>query len=316
MIKMEDLDIIGEDAIGASGVFGTKLDYMKFQMEYLIPTFHHQPLTARKIVNPTPVAFDGKYEIQIPTYRDITAPGYGPAPKHKDSDIAGDYVTVSLPQLYMTALFSSDELKQPFAGRDRLRRWVWQATKKMAQWEDIIAFRGDTSNGVVGFIGANSTDLGAPAGVWDVQTNSNGFLDKAHKDCVEIIQHFVTNGLQNRPIKIVMTNHAYMILATTYIAYTSKSNLDVWYDSLPKGSMILASDNIQASPTAQSGSIVAFVELKGEDEGGYQLFASNIQQGLHHTDIWEWRYGLREKFSVKVVDDAYVCYKDVVDTVT
>lgn len=313
---MEDLDIIGADSIAATGVFGSKLDYIRFQKEYLIPTFHHQPLTARKVLNPTPIDFDGKTRIDIPTYDDIQAPDYAMQPKHKDTDLQGDYVSVKLPQLYLTAIFSTDELRQPFGGRDRLRRWVWQATKKIAQWEDIIAFRGDTRNGVVGFIGANSHDLGAPTGVWDVDANTDGQLDYMIEDVNKITDYFVNEGLGGRPITVVMTNYIWLLLRRKQIPYSSKTNLSLMMDILPEGSRILVSNNIQASPTADSNTMVAFVQLMGEDEGGYQLFASNLGQGLHHTDIWEYRYGLREKFSVKVVDDAYVCYMDGIDTAT
>jgi len=310
---MKDLDIIGADSIAATGVFGSKTDYIRFQQEVLIPAFHYQPLTARKVCQPTPIDFDGKTRIDIPIYEDLPAPDYAMQPKHKDSDLQGDYVSVMLPQLYMTALFSTDELRQPFGGRDRLQRWVWQAANKIAQWEDIIAFRGDTSNGIVGFIGANSNDLGSPSGVWGAATT--GYHAAAYVDLLELITYFVDEGLGDRPITIVMTNAAYMVLLDQ-IQYTAKTNLSLWYDTLPEGSRIMHSANIQASPGPTSNTMVGLVDLAGPDEGGYQLFSSNIQQGIHQTDIWEYRYGVKEKFSVKVADDAYVCWMDGISNAT
>jgi hypothetical protein len=199
---MKDIAMIGLDSIAAAGVFGSKADYIRFQNEVLIPAFHHQPLTARKIVNPTPVDFDGKMRIDIPTYEDLPPPDYAMQPGHKDSDLQGNYVSVPLPQLYLSALFSTDELAQPFGARQRLKRWVWQATRKIAQWEDIIAFRGNVNNGVIGFIGGNSYDLGGPAGKWDVSTGSNGFLDKAYADLIKGITYFTDEGLGIVPLQL------------------------------------------------------------------------------------------------------------------
>lgn len=310
---MKDLSqITGFDSSGAPSI----LDWQEFMYQKIVPTYKHQPLIARKICNPMKVTFDGKKYAELPRFQDIDEPAYGMEPTHKDTKLVGDTVNVPLPQFSLTTLLSKDEMKRTFAQRPRLNRWTNQAVMKIAQWEDIVAFRGDTDTGVVGFIGSDSHDLNNPTGVWDVDANSNGILDNAWADMIKAKDYFINEGFGERPLHIVLSTYAYTLLASTIVLYTTETNLDLWMKALPKGSMIYYSNNIQSDVTVNSNSMCVFLELTSEDEGGYELYSSGIEQDIHRTDNWEYRYGLREKFSVKVRSDLYVAYMDGIDCQT
>lgn len=306
---MQELEQIGLDASGAPVV----LDWKHFFMKYIVPTYHHYPTVARKVCDPQPITFDGKTKGTIPVGYDIDDPNYLMYPAHKDTKVQADTVDVPLPQFSLTTLLTDDEMALPIAQRQRLIMWAQKATKKIAQWEDIVAFRGSTAMGVKGFISTDSYDLGSPTGLWGVDTGTNGVLDNAWDDLNLVIDYFSNAGLQEIPIHIVLTSYAYNLLRAKFILYTNKTNLDLWMTILPKGSTIRQSNNIQASVTKDANSMCALLDLQGENLGGYQLFSSGIQQKVHQTDLWEHRYGLREKFSVKVVDDAYICWMDGID---
>ena len=97
-----------------------------------------------------------------------------------------------------------------------------------------------------------------------------------------------------------------------------QTNLELWMRALPAGSSVDYTNNICTAPsaTAATNKMVCLLELYDKDEGGYQLLSSGIDQKLHKTDLWEQRYGLREKFSIKVVSNAYVAYMDEIDVAT
>lgn len=308
-MKMNDLETMGFDASGAPVV----LDWKHFFMRYIIPTYHHQPLVARKICPPQPLSFDGKMKGDIPVAYDIGDPNYLMTPEHKDTKVQADTVSVPLPQFSLTTLLTDDEMALPIAQRSRLIMWAQKATKKIAQWEDRIAFSGHTGMGVTGFIGADSYDLGNQSGNWGIDTGTNGVLDNAWLDLQKGMNYFTNEGLGNIPIHVVMTSYLWNLLRGKFILYTNQTNMDLWKRVLPVGSTISYSNNIFPTVTATTNKIVFLLDLQGEDLGGYQLLSSGIQQKIHQTDLWEHRYGLREKFSVKVVDNAYVCWMDAIN---
>ena len=309
---MKELEQMGFDASGAPVV----TDWKHFFMRYIIPTYHHQPLVARKIVQPIPLAFDGKTKGDIPISYDIGDPNYGMTPEHKDTKVQADTVSVNLPQFSLTTLLTDDEMALPIAQRSRLIMWAQKATKKIAQWEDRVAFAGDASQNVVGFIGSDSTALGNPSGAWGIDTNTNGILDNAWADVKKAINFFTNEGLGQIPIHVVMTSYIWNLLQGALIPYSNMVNMDLWKKILPPGSTINYSNNIFPTVTATTNKIAFLLDLQGEDIGGYQLRSSGIQMKVHQTDLWEHRFGLREKFTVKVVDDAYVLFMDGISDAT
>lgn len=311
---MKDLTQMGADATGTP----TILDWKSFYMQKIIPTYHHQPVISTKLIKPTRIYFDGKTIAEIPTFNDIEDPAIGMSPKHKDTEVEGQVVTVPLPQISLTTLLSDDELALPFAQRTRLNRWTVQAVKKFAEFEDKLAFQGHAATGLVGLIGADSHDLGAPTGVWDVDTGSNGILNNAWDDMITAKNYFTHAGLGKRSLHFVMTSYMYTLLASTIVLYTNQTNLELWYRALPDGSTIDYTNNICTAPsgTGATNKMCVLVKLIDQDEGGYQLFTSGIDQKIHKTDVWEQRYGLREKFAIKVVDDAFVAWMDEIDVAT
>lgn len=186
-MRMNDLERMGFDASGAPVV----LDWKHFFMQYIIPTYHHQPLIARKICSPQPLTFDGKMKGDIPVSYDIGDPNYLMTPEHKDTKVQADTVSVPLPQFSLTTLLTDDEMALPIAQRSRLIMWAQKATKKIAQWEDKVAFGGDTAMGVTGFIGADSYDIGNPTGSWGV-VSAAGILTNAWAD-LQVAMNYFTN---------------------------------------------------------------------------------------------------------------------------
>lgn len=314
---MNDIEKIGYDASQAPAI----QDWKAFYSDFLVPTYHHQPLVCRQIATVKPTPFDGKNHAEAYTDDDIDDPLYAMEDKQNDTALAGDSVPIKLPRLNLSTLLTDDDMKRPFAQRDRLKRWVVKATRKFAQWEDIVAFRGDTGLGITGFISADSYDLGSPTGVWDVDTSSDGVLENAAADFQKAIDYFMANGLGERPITAVVTSYIMSLLRKTKRIYSKENNVEYLLSIMPPGSRIMYSNNIQASVTANANSACFFVQLMSDgdglsEEGAYELYGSGIEQSVHHVDNWKWRYALREKWSVKVLNNAYVCWMDAIDTVT
>ncbi|MHA1382347.1 MAG: hypothetical protein ACTSR3_01175 [Candidatus Helarchaeota archaeon] len=309
---MDDLEKLGFDAEPAPSI----LDWKAYYMDILVPLYHHQPLVARKVAPVRGITFDGKRVAEIGVDYDIDDPAVAMEPLEKDTAISGDVESIKLPQMALTCLLPDDLKATPFMLRDRLNRWTTKAIQKIAQWEDIIAFRGVSSLGIQGLVGSNSKDLGNPTGPWGADTGSNGVLDNAKADLTKHIDYYTNLGMGDRPLMIVLTTYLYNLLRSTEIVYTSKTNLDLWYSMLPEGSKIYYTNNLQANVSASSNTMLSMVQLAGEEEGAYMLFASGIEQKVKQEGLWSWRYGLREKFSVNVVDDDYVCYMDGISNAT
>jgi hypothetical protein len=155
-----------------------------------------------------------------------------------------------------------------------------------------------------------------------VDATSDGILENAETDFNKIVDWMVGNGLYDRPVKVVLTSYAYSLLKKKRVLYLNINNLQYMLNLLPEGSEILVSNNIQATVTAGANSMCALVQTQqnnddgNDEEGGYQLLATGIDQKIHQTDLWQHRYGLREKFSVKVMSNQYVGWMDNIDTVT
>lgn len=318
---MDSLDRIGIDATTTPSV----MDWKAYYTKYIVPTYHFQPNLSMQIVpSPIPVSIDDKEVAEVYTIDDIEDAIYEFETMHNDVKPQGTPKTVYLPVLQESALFSDREMNLPFAQRRRMNLFTLQAVQKIKDKADRVFFQGDSTKNVVGAIGTDSTDLGAPTGVWDVDTGSNGTLDNALADFNKIVNHFEDNGLGGRSITVCLTNECAQLLRSTQKLYSDTNNLDMALKILPPGSRILNSNNIQTTAPAGGAAdnyMVAFVDLmsNGEgfsDEGGYEAYSSGVVQKVHHVDVDKWRYWLGMRYSIKVRDDAYVCWMDAIDCST
>jgi hypothetical protein len=299
------------------------IDWRKHYYNLIVPTFRRQPAIALQIVGQAiPLEWDGTTEAELYLDDDVNDPGYDNEPKHNDDELSGAPTRVPTPQIFKTLKLKTDQENRAYIQQDRFANWTKKSIGKIKEFEDKKAFQGDTTLGVNGFVGSDSTDLGAPTGVWDVDTGNNGILNNALDDLIALKSNFTNKGFYGRPIHVGLTSYAYDLLESTPLVQRPLNNLQLWYETLPKGSQIYVSNNIQASVTANANTMVGLVDLgidpttEINEQGAYAVYSSGIQQGVHQTDIWEKRYGLREKFTVKVADDDYVCYMDAIDTTT
>ncbi|MHA1440256.1 MAG: hypothetical protein ACTSPK_00140 [Candidatus Heimdallarchaeota archaeon] len=288
------------------------LDWKAYYMDILVPLYHHQPLIARKVAPVKKIGFDGKRSAEIGVDYDIEDPAIAMEPLEKDTAISGDVETIKLPQMALTCLLSDDLKATPFMLRDRLGRWNTKAVRKIAQWEDIIGFQGVAALGIQGLAGTNSKTI-TKTGPWGLDTGSNGVLDNAKADLTQHIDYYTNLGMGDRPLKLVLTSYAYNLLRSTEILYAHKTNLDLWKSMLPEGSKIYYTNNLQTAVASDANTLLSMIALAEEEDGAYSLFGSGIEQKVKQEGLWSWRYGLREKWSVNVVDDDYVAKTTAID---
>ncbi len=286
----------------------------------IVQLFHDQPKAIRKLatlIDSQPL--DGKTVYEMPTADDIDRPDYAMEPKIDNTGLSGDTITARMPQIYQSVALTKDKWKQAFAGRPRLPRVMAQLIRKTKIEEDIIGFQGSTKENTAGLIDADSsdTDLGAPAGIWDVDTGSNGILTNAHKDIDKAIDAFVANGLGDLPVDIVMTSYIFNILKNHPMPNRNTTNLKLVLDKL-NGGIIIPTNNLQApklAVTANSNSFLAIARGSGE-EAGWMIISSGIEQEEWRPGPWHIGYAIREKFRVKQLDPDYIRWMNVIDTTT
>lgn len=307
------LGYIGNDARLSSPSI---LDWRAYYTDVLVPLYHHQPLLARRLMpNVRTIFFDGKETAEVGTYYDLDDPTWDMTPKEFDDKVSGEPKTILLPQMAKTTLLSDDERRRPFAQRDRLNFWSSQAIRKMAEFEDKIAFQGSTNPAIKGVVSTDSHEE-STNGPWDV-VDGNNIMTNAKLDLDSIVDYFVNEGLGDRPIRMGMTTYAYNKLRNTYQPFGGKSNLALWRESLPPGSVILPpSNNIQTGVSQDLNTVVAVIGLAPEEKGAYQLYSTGLDTRMKQEGLWSWRTGIRQKFGVKVVDDAYALFIDSIDTTT
>jgi len=313
---------LGSDATGTPHI----TDWKKFYTQVLVPTYHHDISLIDKIAPfVVPAPLDAGQIGEVYTEDDVEEPIVDFEIKHHDTSFEGAAQPVYKPIIQESILLTDLEAATPFAGRSRLPKWVSKATKKIKNKAEKMFFQGSSKHNIVGAIGGDTTDLGNPTGVWDVDTGSNGILNNFQADIKKVVDHFSNNNLDDRLIKIVLSKEAYNLAKGTYSVHSpEKNNIDFALAQLPPGSWIDRTNNIQA--TAPEGgeadnTMVAFCSLLGNkdsnsDEGGYSVFRSGINQKTHKVDVDKHRYWIGERFSVKFVDDAYVCWMDAIDCVT
>jgi hypothetical protein len=284
-------------------------DFRKFGNR-LIQTFHDQPLVARALAPVVdPLEYDGRGEFETPTWEDIDDADYAMVPGETNTELVGDSVITKTPQIYKSARRTKDQWAKMFANKARLPIILTRLRQKVKIKEDYITFRGDSEIGVNG-LKDGGTDLGNPSGLWGVDTGSNGILDNAQADIDAIIDFFDDNGFGGRPIDLVMTNKLYNLLKNHVMPNRNSTNLTIALEKLD-GGVIMKSNNIYAH-TATDHIIFGLVRLP-PDESGWSLLSSEVEQEVYRAGLYDWIYGVREKFSIQIVDPLTITWKDAVN---
>lgn len=318
-------------AIGAGEKIGTSvdaykdgsflMDWQEYKKNVLLPEYIRYPLYARKLQKMghgtyVPVDFDGKRVINIPTLKDIGMPPYEWLAGEKDERIAGDEIIARMPQLYQTTLFSKDELKMMFAGKKRLPLTLSMILEKIAQGEDQKFFQGDASKSVVGMIGAETKDLGNPAGAWGVLDSTTNVLTNAVADFNKAIDYFMLQNLADKPIDVIVTSYAMSQMLQHRLPYSGITNKQYLESSLNGGKIYMTNSLMDGGPTTTTNKAL----FMARDPKSLALISSGIDQEQEKVGLWSWRYGVREKFSVKVLNaglnqagetvSKYICWMD------
>jgi len=290
------------------------MDWKKFYNGPLMRNYIRQPLVARKLNalgsgTLVPVDFDGKRIMEIPTLSDVDDPEYEFEPGVSDTGLEGELITAYMPQIYKTLKLGKDQMKMMFAGQARLPLAISQILEKIATFEDQKAFQGKAKVKVNGLIGSDSYDLGSPTGSWANKTATTNVLDNAVDDVNKALAYFDANGLQDKPVDMVISSYLKTKMDQTRLLFAGGNNTQYIQASL-RGGVILSSNNIQASVSSTSNSALFIVR----DPNAWQLMSTGIDQEQEKVGLWSWRYGLREKFSVKVLNNKYVAYMDGITT--
>lgn len=283
----------------------------------VVKSYINRPLTLRKLIamgngQLIPLEFDGKYTEEIPVLNNLDEPEYDYRPGIKDTNIDGDILTIKTPQIYETVYFDIDSLKQTFAGNQKLPIIMEQILDKIAQKEETVGYT-NTDKDVDGlFTSSGGHDLGNPTAAWGIDTGSNGILNNVIADTKKALDYFAGNNLADRPIDVVVTHKIYNLFNTTIKIYG-----DVWareyFLKMLNGGTMLVSDNIQAADVSETANTVGFMV---RDPNGWALLSSNLDRRISQPNLWSVRYGLREKFAVKVLNDKYIAWMDGISVAT
>jgi hypothetical protein len=283
----------------------------------LTRTFHDQPNVIRQLAPyVTPLDFDGDTELKNTTWDDIDDAAVAMLAGESDTELLGTPTKTILPQLYKSALDHVDNWKRSFANRSRLPVILQRIREKIKNKEDTFVFQGESSLGINGIVNASvSHDLGNPTAIWDVDTGNNGILDNAQADIAKIPNYFGSIELVTQPIDLVLTTFCYNLLANTVLPNRAGNNLMLAREKL-RGGRILQTNNVQASVTKDSNTMVAFIDLGGED-AKWGLASSGIQQSVFQEKTYMWRYSVREKFNWEDLDASQgIVFMDGIDTET
>jgi len=292
-------------------------DWQTFRAETLIPNYYHQPLIGRKLAGGRliPASFDGKYVLTIPTLNDIDEPKYAKKPMENDIDIDGGVINFVMPQISQTINIDKDEVQLMFAGRARLPLAIQQMNAKIAEKEDKIVFRGDGKTRIVGLCNATESTNINSAGIWDVQDNSDGVLSHAIESLQIIVDAYVALGYPTMPIDVAMDSYVYTLLNTTFLHNAPfNSNLEIFLRMM-NGGTIYVSNHVQSAALTKASTNHTLVAIL-RHPSAFTLVSSPIEQSQMQIGLWNWRYGLREKFSIKVLTQGMVQYMEDIDLVS
>ena len=297
------------------------MDWQAFWNKTLLPSYINEPLVARKLRamgsgTLSPIDFDGKRIMNIPIGNDVDAPAYEWQPGVKDTGLSGDEMIARMPQIYETIKFSKDELKMMFAGKARLPLAMSLILEKIAQFEDQIVFTGDSQKNVVGLVGTETKDLGNPTNAWGIKTATTNVLDNAVADVNKALDYFSLNNLTGKTVDMIITPYIWNLFRAVKLPYGGQSNMQYIKEML-NGGEILMSTNIQTATIDATHNSALFVV---RDPKAWALLSSGFDREQEKIGLWSWRYGIREKFSVKVLNagdnyegsniSKYICWMD------
>lgn len=285
-------------------------DFERFLRDF-IKWYWDQPLVARKLAGAERTmrvsVTDPRRTYAITLLDKVDEPDYAKDPLEITTDLSGRIVRFNVYQLSKVVEFGEDEYHQLFAGKDRVPLVISQLQERFAVAEDRIAFLGDENTGVVGLVGSDSTDLGAPSGPWGAATDK--VLQNVINDVKKAINHFNEQGFPLFPIDMVVTQPIYTLLSTSFLApYGTGTNLDLVRQML-RGGIIYYTNNIQSETVSATKNTALFVLRAPE---AFRLVASEIQvmKPQKYGNIWQYKLGMRETFGVKVLNGDMICYID------
>jgi len=309
---MEPISKLGTD----TGVPAVS-DWETFKADTLLPNYYTQELIGRKVAGGRliPATFDGKYVITIPTLNDIDVPKYAKKPMENDIGIDGGTISFTVPQISQTINIDKDEIQLMFAGRSRLPLALQQMNAKIAETEDKIFFRGWGDTEVAGICNATESTNINSAGIWDVQDNSDGVLSHAIESLQIIIDAFVAAGYPTTTFDLCLDTYTYTLLNTTYLHQAPfSSNLDI-FKKMMGGGTIHVSNHVSSNVLTKVSTDHCMIAVL-QHPSALTLVSSGMEQSQMPIGLWNWRYGLREKFSVKVLTAGMVQYMEDIDLVS
>lgn len=312
----QDIGMLGRDA--SSGVVFRE-DWQQIVRNVIVRSFRDQPKIIRRLasINGNILAspLDGTTLMRIGQINDIDGVGHAMRPYETHTGLSMGEITHIIPQIFQTATLSLDDWAQTAAGADRWALLNAEIVRNIQKQEDIDAFRGVTELGTTGLIdtSGSDSDLDNPTGAWGIDTGSNGILNNMRTDVQEAIDEFTVNGLGDLPIDVVMTSYIYTLIKTNPFIHRAGDNL-TWLKSVINGGEIFVTNNLQASVSSTANSIL-FLARAPASMQNWTIITSDIETRMKEG-LWDKTYGLREKFTLKVLNDDYVRWMDGISNAT
>jgi len=300
--------------IGGDSSFSPLItDIRKFSNQ-LVVLFHDQPNVLR-IMAPRvdSLQFDGTTSHQTGALDDMERPNYAMEPEDDHKNITGTTITVPTPQIYHSVSLANDHWARLFAGKERLPLAMTRMVKLIKNEEDIIGFRGRPGVKIEGLIGATgSEDLGNPVGPFGDDSDGDGILENLQAAVLKGLDHFTSEGLQDRPVDVVLTSYIYTLANTTVVPYDPKTtNLDIMRAKLNGGNVYTT--NFLQENVAKDANSMLMVARTGPADAAWEILSSGIEQSMDKVNNWKTSYGMREKFAPKILQPKFIAWMDEID---
>lgn len=298
-------------------------DLLQF-MNKLIRTFYYSPNTIRKlhVGQPLPAEFDGKRFAEVPEEEKGDRPGYEFEPSESNTNLVGTTQSIPMPQIFKTAKMTKDAWKLAFANMERKPKLISAMQEMILQEEDFRGFKGDSTKNIDGLLSNASSDLGAPGGAFDVQSNSDGVLTHLDSAINDAIQDFADANIPaDWQINVAMTGKIYALANTTFLAQTGRGKVSniAYNEQKLNGGKIYSTNNLNGSETAITNTTneMVIVVMPPDDKTPiWKIVETGFDMVEWEIPPWSRGLAMRKKFAPKIFNNDGIRWMDGIQALT
>lgn len=305
-IRMINQDRSDRDASGAPA----KTDWIIYD-NLVTETFMSDPPLSRILAPKVrPLAYDGRFVHEDYIMGDMKEAQVAAEAGVADDEIEGTPVQVNVCTIFKTATMSDESWNQLFVNQDRQPIIESGITRKIAEKEEEIAFRGNTKMGITGLVGG-ATAVTPTATTLGYEGNSDGVLTNFR----DLVKKFITTLSDSNchiggdrggvPLDLAMTWPIFDLLNDTFLDDDPKTNNLTLIENMLGGGRVYGSNWLQASVTSVANTILGLPRLPPVKAPWY-LLASQLDSRPFQNSIWSRQLGAREKFSVKIKNATFI----------